>query len=235
MLKPFTNADLAPICEAYLRMICESKEDKNRKRAVKFADDWLANHGLLGQVKTRTLNGKELRDGEAIAHDTAIAVGNARDMADAKYMLGAVRLYMDLQMDERTRNEAGADLSKLNQIIKIIASGHENEYDSNLNGMSFKELERRFATAVATVIKSDMEEVGSKAYTRRGDYEFVKIGSFEKAKKYGRYTSWCVTHGIDSWNSYTHGGTGIFYFCLERGFETVKQNGLHWQWYAVFD
>ena len=67
MLRPFTNKDLKPISEAYLRMICESKEDKNRKRAIKFADQWLSEHNMLGQIKTKTAGGREIYDGEAIS------------------------------------------------------------------------------------------------------------------------------------------------------------------------
>ena len=225
MLTPFSRRELSPIAEAYLGMLCESAEDKNRRRAVHLADQWLGERGLLGKVKTTTANGRELKDGEAVEHEAAKAVANARGMANAKYMPGAVRLYLELQEDPMSRNAAGSDLGRLNQIVKIIAGdpNHLNEYDGNLNGMSFKDIERRFATSVATAVKSDMEEIGSRSYSARADYDIVRIPDFKAAQRYGRYTSWCVTHGRDAWNSYTHDGTGIFYFCLRRGFRKIPK------------
>ena len=44
--------------------------------------------------------------------------------------------------------------------------------------------------------------------------------SEEQAKRYGKYTSWCITHG--SYSSYAKNGSR-FYFCLKNGFENVKK------------
>ncbi len=44
--------------------------------------------------------------------------------------------------------------------------------------------------------------------------------SAEQAEQYGKYTSWCITHG--SYSSYAKAGSR-FYFCLKNGFENVKK------------
>ena len=56
----------------------------------------------------------------------------------------------------------------------------------------------------------------------KSQYNIVRIDSFEQAQQYGQYTSWCVTHDENMFNSYTNNGIGQFYFCLRHGFETEK-------------
>ena len=53
-------------------------------------------------------------------------------------------------------------------------------------------------------------------------YKVVAINSAEEAAKYGRYTSWCVTHSKANYDGYTEGGRR-FYFCLRDGFEDVPK------------
>jgi hypothetical protein len=58
---------------------------------------------------------------------------------------------------------------------------------------------------------------------KRNDYKFVVIDSFEEARKYSKYTEWCVTRYSKAYNDYTNGGLGRFYFCLQDGFKDVPK------------
>ena len=49
------------------------------------------------------------------------------------------------------------------------------------------------------------------------------IDTFEEARKYRKYTEWCVTHHSEMYENYTKGGLGRFYFCLQDGFEDVPR------------
>ena len=222
MLRPFKNSDLLPISEAY-RMIYESAEDKNRRKAIHYADEWLTKKGLKGKLQVTGERGTVLKDADAIDNEVGKTVGNARKLANAKYMLGATRMYLDMTDGRDAANAAGSKLSKLNQIIELIANdpGHLAEYDSNLNGLSFDELKKRFATAITATVDKDKEALASNTYQQNIEYEIVQIPNFDAASEYSPYTSWCVTHGESAYNSYTHDGTGIFYFCLKHGFEDV--------------
>lgn len=204
-------------------MIYESAEDKNRRKAMHYADEWLTKKGLKGKLQVTSERGTILKDADAIDNEVGKTVGNARKLANAKYMLGATRMYLDMTDGQDVANAAGSKLSKLNQIIELIAKdpGHLAEYDSNLNGLSFDELKKRFATAVTAAVDKDKETLASNTYQQNSEYEIVQIPNFDAASEYSRYTSWCVTHGESAYNSYTHDGTGIFYFCLKHGFEDV--------------
>lgn len=113
---------------------------------------------------------------------------------------------------------------QLNTTLKYVASeAHINEYDRNLNGMSAEDLIQRFAKNVERDMENDRNNLANQQYQGNSDYTIVPINSFEEASKYGKYTSWCVTHDASMFNSYTHDGIGQFYFCLKRGFESAPQ------------
>jgi len=114
-------------------------------------------------------------------------------------------------------------MNKLNKMLKIICAAHENEYDNNFNGLSFEELDKKFSGAVKKELDNDREEIGKLQLIKNTAYKIVPIDSFEEASKYGKYTSWCVTHYDDMYANYTKGGLGRFYFCLRDGFENVPK------------
>lgn len=105
--------------------------------------------------------------------------------------------------------------------MKLLAQGHANEYDNNLNGLSADELNRRFETAKARNLQNDMNDVASENYTPNG-YSVVRIPDAKTAKRYDKYTSWCVTHDEHMYDSYTSNGIGLFYFFLKDGFKNIK-------------
>ena len=135
-----------------------------------------------------------------------------------KFILGVTRMFINGQL--RFAN----DISNLNSTLKLVASdAHINEYDRNLNGLSCSELIERFSQARTANLEAEKEEVNAMAFNGGSQYDIVRIDSFEQARKYGDYTSWCVTHDKHLFNSYASNGINQFYFCLRHGFENVEK------------
>ena len=135
----------------------------------------------------------------------------------AKFILGVTRMFLDRQItDART-------ISQLNTTLEYVSSdAHINEYDRNLNGMSAQDLIQRFAKAVSDDFEKNKTEIDAMNFEGKSQYNIVRIDSFEQAQQYGKYTSWCVTHSENMFNSYTNDGIGQFYFCLRHGFENEE-------------
>ena len=135
----------------------------------------------------------------------------------AKFILGVTRMFLDRQIrDART-------ISQLNTTLEYVSSdAHINEYDRNLNGMSAQDLIQRFAKAVSDDFEKNKSEIDAMNFEGKSQYNIVRIDSFEQAQQYGQYTSWCVTHYENMFNSYTNNGIGQFYFCLRNGFENEE-------------
>ena len=144
-------------------------------------------------------------------------------LANHKFLFGAVRLYLQGQLSD------GHSIHELNNTLKYIASdAHVNEYDNNLNNESLQVLVNRFKGVAKDDLRQSMEASNKRQLTVNQDYTIVPINNFEDASKYGRYTSWCITHDENMLNSYTRNGAGRFYFCLRNGFENeleVKGEG----------
>ena len=158
----------------------------------------------------------------AVINSIRADIPNVR-LANHKFLFGAVRLYLQGQLSD------GKAIHELNNTLKYITSDtHVNEYDNNLNNESLQVLVNRFKCVVKDDIKQSMAASNARQLTVNQDYTIVPINNFEDASKYGRYTSWCVTHDEKMLNSYTAGGSGRFYFCLRDGFENeieVKGEG----------
>ena len=135
----------------------------------------------------------------------------------AKFILGATRMYVNGELNN------GESISQLNTVLKYIASdAHINEYDRNLNGESLQTLVDRFSQNVTDDLEKDKEEVSRLKLTPNESYTVVRIDSFEDAKKYKDYTSWCITHDKSMLDSYTNNGMAQFYFCFRNGFENER-------------
>ena len=195
------------------QFLCEDKEGKNINRAEKWIKQ---NHPeVIGQ---KLENGTTITP-RILTQEIRNTVPNVR-MADCKFLVGATRMYFDLQNDV---HEFQSKMNKLNKMLKIICTAHENEYDNNFNNLSFDELDKKFSGAVKKELDSDKEEIEKLQLIRNRQYKIVPIDSFEEASKYGKYTSWCMTHYDDMYSNYTKGGLGRFYFCLQNGFENVPE------------
>ena len=193
-------------------MLTEDRESKNMHKARKWIEQ---NHPeVIGQK----LDNGSIATSQKIIEEIRNIIPNVR-MCDCKFLLGLTRLYFDLQSD----SEIQSKFNKLNKMLKIICTAHEAEYDNDLNGMSFDVLDRKFSGAVQKELSNDKQEIDKLVLLKQNDYKIVPINSFDEAKKYGKYTSWCVTHYEDMFNSYTKKGIGRFYFCLKPGFQNVKE------------
>ena len=135
----------------------------------------------------------------------------------AKFILGVTRMFLDRQITDQMT------ISQLNTTLEYVSSdAHINEYDRNLNGMSAQDLIQRFAKAVSDDFEKNKSDINSMNFEGKSQYNIVRIDSFEQAQQYGQYTSWCVTHYGNMFDSYTNDGLGQFYFCLRNGFENEK-------------
>ena len=190
------------ILENTLRsVLLENRESKNINLARKF----LKSHGYDDEQAQRTL--------DAIRTD----MPNAR-LAQCKFLLGVVRLFLNKELAD------GNAIMKLNSYLPYIASdAHVNEYDNNLNDMSYDEIAERFRPMYTQDAEKSRKESFGKERTVNTEYSIVRIPDFETASKYGDYTTWCVTHDDYAYDSYTSEGRGLFYFCLRKGFERVSK------------
>lgn len=138
-------------------------------------------------------------------------------VADFKFCKGIVRMMTDgrLSPDEAT---------ELNEYLVIVGSdAHAEEYDADLNGMTFGEIKERFATQKEYKLDEDIERSKSVERKRNESYKIIKVDDYETAHLYQRYTTWCVTGSEGMYENYTDNGIGRFFFCLKDGFENVDE------------
>ena len=148
---------------------------------------------------------------DIVRHD----IPNAR-LNNCKYLTGITRMYLNNELyDQKTAK-------KINDTLKLITIAHADEYDNNLNGMTANTLIGRFNTEVEIDYKSDVKAHNSTQFIENKRYKIYRVDSFEKASKFSPYTSWCVTKNEESYNSYTGGGTGLFYFCIRDDFKMTN-------------
>ena len=115
-------------------------------------------------------------------------IPNSR-LQQCKFLLGVTRLYMEGQLNN------GNAIANLNKTLIYIASdAHVNEYDFNLNGENLDTLVQQFAGVAKDDLQASMNASNARRLTVNNNYTIVPIDSPEEASKYGKYTSWCVTH-----------------------------------------
>lgn len=121
MISKFTNRDLQPISEAYMRMICEDVEGKNINRAEKFVKQ---NHP---EIIGRQLQNGTTMTPRIFTQEIRNLMPNVR-LANCKFLLGVSRIYFDEFMRDTANFQRNA--AELNKLLKVIASdAHVNEYD----------------------------------------------------------------------------------------------------------
>ena len=180
-----------------LNLLLEDKEGKNLAKARHY----LQSNGYSPEQSQKTV--------DSIRTD----IPNSR-LQQCKFILGVARLYLDGQLSD------GQSIAELNKTLKYIASdAHVNEYDNNLNNESLQVLVNRFKGVARDDLQQSIDKSNARQLTVNQDYTIVPIDNADEAAKYGRYTSWCVTHQSNMYDSYTANGTGRFYFCLRNGFE----------------
>lgn len=186
----------------YRQLLNEGVESKNMSAAKhylydKYGTDERGALNIIGRIK----------------HD----IPNSR-LAQCKFMLGLVRMFCNSELSN------AEEIFSINKTLKFVASdAHVNEYDRNLNGLSFEEITERFAEVSTADSERDREELGSLRFEENNNYRIVPIDDFKQATEYRQYTEWCVTRSESNYNSYTSDGLGQFYFCLREGFESVPK------------
>ena len=145
-----------------------------------------------------------------------------RGKGPVEFLPGIARIACEeLGYFQANRNEG--DMSRFKQLVMIIHNDEEikNRFDRNLNNYSFYDLNKE----IAPILKSKAEANKQKLKdfkTTNNEYRIIPINSFKEARKFSKYTSWCVTQGASHFNTYTQGGNR-FYFCLRNVFENVSE------------
>lgn len=138
-----------------------------------------------------------------------------------KYTMGLARLAIE-QIGMFYTNHDHSKISKLKAMALFITEHPDlvPEYDGNFNGLKYLQLEDQVYPILKEYNLKNRDELSD--FVENTDYEIVPIKNFEQSSQYGKYTSWCVTHGQDHFNSYTNNGQK-FYFCLKDGFENIPK------------
>ena len=141
-----------------------------------------------------------------------------------EYVMGLARIAIgELKMFDRN---AESDTALLKQVVLFLHNSTDEQlkaqYDGNLNGLDFYTLVRQLNGARREFNAANRTRLKGATDGRVSAYKVVAINSAEEAAKYGRYTSWCVTHSEANYDGYTEGGRR-FYFCLRDGFENVPE------------
>ena len=195
---------LMGISEEKCYLITENAKNNNMKSARRYLEE------KLGWDNEQIMDffGK-------MQHD----IPNVR-MNNCKYFLGVTRMIMEKQLTN------GESIMKLNSILKYINNDESlnSSFDRNLNGLTFEKLSEQTTEGMEQAYKSERERLGSTDFGERNtSYSIVKINDFEEASEYSKFTSWCVTHDDEAFDSYTNNGICVFYFCLKDGFESIPE------------
>ena len=191
------------ICEGWMasHMITEDRASKNLHKARRYAES----RGLDKAQAAETVN--------AIRHD----ISNVR-LCDYKFLIGVTRMFLDGEL------RSDGAFSEIDGFLKIIASdAHVDEYDENLNGMTFSQIKDRFSQVAGRLVDTDREKLGNMQFTENSDYQIVRIDSQEDASRYAPYCDWCITTSKSNYDSYTSKGINQVYFCLRNGFENEER------------
>ena len=168
-----------------------------------------------------TASGKEQKFIDMLEH--RIRNEFFHDGSNIRFEPGVARIaYGELGLENR--NEDSRKIASLKKIVKLISDGHADEYDANLNGMSYSDLETRFGNKVQSADEAERSALAAAEY-EKSDYVIEEIPDYETATKYAEFTSpytWCITHMDNMWDSYTAGGTNKVYFAHKPGFESLR-------------
>ena len=182
-------------------LIVESQESKSISTAKKFWKD----NGFPEDKFEKYLN--QLRG----------TIPTLRTKDGGKFIYGCMRMYLQRQFNSHN------DFVTINNILKIIVASHIDEYDRNLNDVTFSQLKRKFGKEISFNINKEKEQIAKLKLTGKCDYEVILIDSFEKAEEYKDYVDWCITYRKDMWENYTLDGLNTFYFMLKSGYKNIKK------------
>ena len=207
-------------------LICEDAEGKNINRAEKFIKqkypEYLDRELTLPNGDKKKMSARDwvTQIRNDIPSSRLPKTENGKD--SCKFLLGVTRLYFGFAKDSR-QDEIQGKISQLEKIMKILTTSHASEYDNDLNGLSYNDLDNKFKGTIQKNLDNEINALKNQKFERDTSYKFIPIPDFKTAKRFGKWTSWCVTHQESMYDSYTKNGLGLFYFCIKDGFETVKK------------
>ena len=223
-LKKIYNKATSVLDEAYL--ICEDAEGKNINKAEKFIKqnfpEYVGRELTLPNGDKKTMSARDwvTQVRNDVPSSRLPKTENGKD--SCKFLLGVTRLYFGFAKDTR-QDEIQGKISQLEKIMKILTASHASEYDNNLNGLSYSDLDNKFKGAIQKNLDNEIASLKGQQFKRDTSYKFIPIPDFETAKRFGKWTSWCVTHQKSMYDSYTKNGLGLFYFCIKDNFESVEK------------
>lgn len=201
-------------------LLYESYVDKQVNKTAHYIE---ANHPrLIGLERTQAGNPKTAKDlANDVKNQMPILVSSENGAKAGKFILGAARIfYYEI---EKNRRDVSAQLSRY--IKTLIDDGHSDQFDENLNGLSYQQLEDTFKEATQRASDNEREEFAKAQWSGQSDYEVVRIDSTEEAAPYAKYLNpempWCITQDQQYYDSYTNGGIGVFYFVLKKGYQSI--------------
>ena len=65
--------------------------------------------------------------------------------------------------------------------MKILVTSHLDEYDNNLNGLSYNDLDTKFSGTIKKNLDNEVANLKNKEFKRDTSYEIVTIPDFETA------------------------------------------------------
>lgn len=189
--------------ESY-QLITESAKTNNMKVARRYLQD-----------KFGYDNDQIMRIFGAIQTD----IPNVR-LNNLKFLAGVTRMYMEKQLQD------GKSIQNLNKTLGFINNDKNiaSKFDRNLNNLSAEDLAIQFSNNMKSAFDAEKERMSNINFgVQNKNYTIVPIPDFETASKYGEYTSWCITHYPNMYDSYTNDGLGIFYFCLKKALKMCQR------------
>jgi hypothetical protein len=116
-------------------LIVESQESKSISTAKKFWKD----NGFPEDKFEKYLN--QLRG----------TIPTLRTKDGGKFIYGCMRMYLQREFNSHK------DFVTINNILKIIVASHIDEYDRNLNDVTFSQLKRKFGKEISFNIDKEKE------------------------------------------------------------------------------
>ncbi len=206
--------------EDWYCLLAESYVDKQVNKAARYIE---RNHSrLIGLERTQAGNPKTAKDlANDVKNQMPILVSKDNNPKPGKFIVGASRIFYD-EIDNNQR-DVSPQLSRY--IRTLIQDGHTDQFDEDLNGMSFEQLEQTFSKRTQEAGQNEKNEFSARKWERNPEYDIVRIDSTEEAKPYRRFLNprmpWCITGDQHYYDSYTNGGLGVFYFVLKKGYENL--------------
>lgn len=151
-----------------------------------------------------------------------------------KFEPGVARMaYRDLHLwpedvaDFRQQRPAARTdrIPSLKAILRMLTGAHQEDFDGDLNGLSFDELERNYGTH-RNRNSDDYNEGSGMVDTGESRYRIVHVKNFNESQQFADYfpdnsTRWCICRKKHYWNQYTRKGQNTAYFLISPDAEDI--------------